>query len=363
MFENIFKFKSSYFTGVDFGSSTVKIIELSFKDKKINLENYGWVDLNSLDSLVFNKMDSSPDYASKLQVCLIELKKKLKLKSKSVYVSLPAYNGLVTTVEFPDMKKEELEKAIQFEARKYIPASLDEVAIDWAIISDKGKDSGKLSENAGGKNKILLVAAPKKEVIKYGNTVRAAGLEVSAIELETFSLARALIGDDLGTFLIIDIGANATNIVLVEKGTVRVSRNIDTGGNEITATIAESMKISKQRAEALKKEDKDLINSKEVPLSISALDMITNEANRIVNAYKEKNKEARFDGIILSGGSGKLKGLDQYFSRTVGIKAYVGNPWRRVTYDKSLEPFIDQMKISFSVALGLAFRGIEENKK
>lgn len=363
MLENLFKFGSKYFVGVDFGSSTIKIVELSFKDKKIRLENYAWADLNSLESVVSKKNDSQPKYINKLQVCLQELKKKIKLKSKSVYVSLPAYNGLVTMVEFPVMKQDELEKAVQFEARKYIPASLDEVAIDWTIIPGLAKAPAKPSESSEGKNKVLLVAAPKKEVIKYGNIIRSVGLEVNSIELETFSLSRALVGSDLGTFLIIDIGSNATNIVLVDKGTVRVSRNIDTGGNEITGTIADSLKISKQRAEAMKKEGEDIINGKEVSLPIPALEMIANETNRIVSAYKEKNIDLRFDGIILSGGSAKLKGLDQYFSQKIGIKTDVGNPWRRIIYDQKLESFIDKARTSFSVALGLALRGIEETKK
>jgi type IV pilus assembly protein PilM len=369
MFENFFKRKSNYFVGVDFGSSTVKIIELSFKDQKIRLENYGWVDLNNFENSLIGKLESQNNYLEKLQICLKELQKQMKLKAKGVYVSLPAYNGLVNLVEFPEMKKEELEKAIQFEARKYIPASLDEIALDWDILPESDeplaldKNNSSPAPSASHKNKILLVAAPKKEVIRYGNIVRSAGLEVNAIELETFSMARALVGEDRGTFIIIDMGSNSTNIVLVDKGTVRTNRNIDTGGSEITNTIADSLNISKQRADSMKKEDKDLINSKDVPLAIPALDLISNEIKRIVTAYKEKIGEVRIDGIILSGGSGRMKGLDQYFYKTLGIKAVIGNPWRKISYDQKLEPLIDKIRISFTVAIGLAFRGIEENKK
>lgn len=355
MFDNLFKFKSNYFAGVDFGSSTIKIVELCIKDQKIHLENYGWVDLNDPESGVFRKMESQTNYLNKLEVCLRELQNQMKLKAKGVYVSLPAYNGLVNLVEFPKMEKDELEKAVQFEARKYIPASLEEIALDWDVIPEEANDSKK--------DKILLVAAPKREVIKYGNIVKSAGLEVNAIELETFSMARALVGDDRGTFIIIDMGASSTNIVLIEKGTVRANRNIDTGGKEITNTIAESLNISKQRADVMKKEDKDLINSKEMPLSLPALDLVANEIGRIVAAFKEKNSDSRIDGIILSGGSGKMKGLDQYLARATGIKTDIGNPWRKVSYDQKLEPLIDKIKISFTVALGLAFRGIEENRK
>ena len=99
------------------------------------------------------------------------------------------------------------------------------------------------------KNKILLVAAPKKEIQRYEHLASGVDLSVSAIELETFSIARSLVGDDTGSFFIIDIGARVANIILIEKGIVRANRTIDAGGNEITAAIADSMNISRQRAE------------------------------------------------------------------------------------------------------------------
>jgi type IV pilus assembly protein PilM len=91
--------------------------------------------------------------------------------------------------------------------------------------------------------------------------------------------------------------------------------------------------------------------------------MIANESLRIINAFKEKKGgNSRIDSIILSGGSSKLKGIDQYFSQKIGIQARIGNPWSKVAYDEKINPFVEKMGTSFSVALGLAFRGIEKLK-
>ncbi|MDO8529217.1 MAG: pilus assembly protein PilM [bacterium] len=402
---NFFGGGKNYSVGIDFGTSAIKVIELSRKNQKISLENYGWVDLGLNNPSTISK-PAAPnfqlDYNKKLQKYLEKLIKSLKLKSNSAYISLPGFSGLITIIEFPDMNEEELEEAIKFEARKYIPISLDEVALDWEIIGkipvkseqnaeekkpveiqeikkeekrEGEKKAGIMSKNLGGifskssfgkhslsdgKNEILLVAAPKSEVMRCGNIVKEAGLEVKNVELELFSLARALSGDDPGCFLIIDIGARITNIILVEKGVIKVNRNVEGGGIEITNIIAESLNISKQRAEELKKEDEDIINSKEMSLTIPVLDMIANESVRIVDALKEKKSALRVDGVILSGGSSKLKGLDKYFQQKIGIQTSVGNPWRKVVFNDKLNPFVKKMGNSFSVALGLAFRGLEE---
>jgi Tfp pilus assembly PilM family ATPase len=125
--------------------------------------------------------------------------------------------------------------------------------------------------------------------------------------------------------------------------------------------IADSLNISKQRAEELKKENKDLLNSKEMSLVIPILDMIVGESLRIINAYKERHPQSRVDSVVLSGGSSKLKGIETYFGQKLGIQTTVGNPWRKVNYPEGLDPFVKKMGTSFSIALGLAFRGIEEN--
>ncbi len=376
--------------GVDFGTSAIKVVELSYKNQKAHLENYGWVDLGLMNPSSINGLsisDSLTSYNNKLQKYLQKLIKAVKFHSKGAYISLPGFSGLVTTIEFPNMNNEELEEAIRFEARKYIPISLDEVALDWEVVEkdeEKNKDVRANQENpsevpsqnkntesifkrdllkrnsaAPTKKEILLVGAPKSEVMKCGNMVKESGLDVKNVELELFSLVRSLVGTDPGCFLIIDIGSRITNIILAEKGKIKANRNIEGGGNEITSVIADSLNISKQRAEELKKEEKDLINSKEMSLSIPVLDIIASEATRIINASKEKIN-GRVDGIILSGGSSKMKGIDTYFTQKIGVQTSIGNPWRKVAYDDKLKPFVDKMGNSFSVALGLAFRGLEE---
>lgn len=397
---NILGIGKNYSIGIDFGTSAIKVVELSYKNKKVYLENYGWIDLGLANPASISRpavSESQASYNKKIQNFLEKLIKSMRVKSDVAYISLPGFSGLITIIEFPDMGQEEMEEAIQFEARKYIPISLDEVALDWEIIGERleapkegavGKENEKNKEGeksrgpiwnrgleniikknseksglSNRKKEILLVAAPKSEVIRCGNIVKGVGLDVKNVELELFSLSRAMVGSDPGNFLIIDIGARITNIILLEKGIIKVNRNIEGGGNEVTNVIADSLNISKQRAEELKKENKDLLNNREMSLVIPVLDMIANEAVRILNTYKEKREGGRVDGVVLSGGSSKLLGLDEYFSQKIGIKTIVGNPWRRVIYSEKLKPFVEKMGASFSVALGLAFRGIEEEIK
>ncbi|HPN54751.1 MAG TPA: type IV pilus assembly protein PilM [Candidatus Moranbacteria bacterium] len=365
------KGKKNNFIGVDFGTSSIKVVELSYKDQKVFLENYGIVDLKFLAGNDLNKqkeVGKSYSYEQNLVEGVRQLFEKMKPKAKTANVSIPAFYGLITIIEMLDMQDEELAKAIQFEAHKYIPSSLDEISMSWEIIERVENPSLSLSQKTDKKNdlkkiKVLLVAAPKKDIDRYGKYVATKNIKVGAIELETFSLVRSLVGEDAGNFLIIDIGLQATNIILVEKGIAMVNRSIDAGGNEITLAIADSMNISNQRAEALKKGERDFLNNKESALVIPVLEFIASEAKRIVGLYISKNKETRIDGVILSGGTSKMKGLEEYFSRLLETKVVIGNPWHRIMIEDNAKILVGNLGGSFSVALGLALRGIEEYKR
>lgn len=367
MFEFL-KCKKNHFVGIDFGTSSIKVVELSYKDQKVFLENYGFIDLSQGEGKKQEHYKEKYPQEQKINVAIRRLIDKMKLKSKAAYISIPGFNGLITIIELPEMQNDELEKAIQFEAHKYIPSSLDEVSMSWEVIEHIDNTSTLLPQasnknNNSKKIKVLLVAAPKKDIEHFETFISGTKLNVAAIELETFSIVRSLIGEDSGNFLIIDIGSRATNIILVEKGVVIINRNIDAGGDEVTLAISENMNISKQRADNFKKGEKDLLNGKEAYLVVPVLEFIASEAKRMLNAYKLKNKDARIDGVLLSGGTAKMKGIEEYFSKYLDTNVTLGNPWRRIIVKDDIAALTKKLGGSFVVALGLALRGTEEYKR
>ena len=205
----------------------------------------------------------------------------------------------------------------------------------------------------------MLVAALNKEVERYERYIQEAGLMMNLLELETFSLARAVVGKRPGLSIILDIGARATNLIVVEDGLVKVSRNLDVGGKDITKTLVESLGITYERADALKKSGKDFLNNPESKLLFPALQMIGNEAKRMLGAYQSKHPEARCESVVLSGGSGQFAGLTEYFSKYLDLPVRLGNPWERIQYDHKLSESVDRMGTSFSVAIGLALSGVD----
>lgn len=359
--------------GIDFGTSSIKIVELTLKKEGLRLTNYGEAFLHVGTST--QEKENGMTYEARKKRNLEALLKKMRLKSADAYVALPGHSGLVALVKFPKMNDEELAQAVQYEAHKYVPMDMNEVTLSWEVLaqSSKGAHGNKKGigeslfkwkkEQDGAKHasmEVLLVAALQKDVRRLEDVMKDMPVSIGAIELETFSMARSLVKNDPGTYLIIDIGYKICNMVLVHEGHVRMNRNVDVGGNDLTKTIADSMNISLARAEQLKKSGKNFFQQKGAELLFPGIELVINEAKRMRQAFFGSEPESKLNTIILSGGTALLSGLASHFSQEFGVPCKIGEPWRGIEYSTVLEPALRERSGSFAVAIGLALRGIEE---
>jgi len=350
------------FVGVDIGTSAIKIVEIKLNGNKPCLSNYAWMEVENLGNM------NADTFESTILECLKRIFRETKISKENIYVSIPSFGGLVTLIEFPEMSKDDLDKAIRFEAHKYIPTSIDEVVVSWDIVGKKTaqnnpivntQESSATASTSETKIQILLVAAPRNKVVRYEKLMKDAGVELKSIEIESFSLVRSLIGNDPGNFLIVDIGSRICNIILVESGQIKINRNIDAGGRNITREIAKSMNIDENRAEKLKISGKELLN-KETGMVFSVLQNVAEEGKRVIDAYSRNSNNFKIDKVILSGGTASFKGVEKYFADNFGLEISIGNPLGRIEYDKRLEPKLSKSKAQLSVCLGLALKGVEE---
>ncbi|MFZ2300039.1 MAG: type IV pilus assembly protein PilM [Candidatus Moraniibacteriota bacterium] len=345
-----FGFGRPRFLGIDFGTASIKAVELAVENNRPVLVNYGQVSLADLEK---GTPPQGRSYDEEIVLHLKTLLEHMKPKSRSANVAMPAFIGLISLIEFPPMEEAELQEAVRFEAHKYIPSSLDDVALSWEVVGMRDvPESGKRME-------VLLVAALNKEVARYERYIASAKLTLDFLELETFSIVRSIVGREPGLTLLIDIGSRATNLLLVEDGLVKVSRNLDVGGRDITRVLAESLSITLDRAKILKRSGKDFLMAPEAALTFPSLQMIASEAKRMLASYQTKHSGVQCKGVILSGGTAKFSGLVQYYTNLLKLPVTLGDPWKNVQYDPRLAKKIQGFGPSFAVALGLALHGTD----
>ncbi|MFZ2226863.1 MAG: type IV pilus assembly protein PilM [Candidatus Moraniibacteriota bacterium] len=366
MFDQIFG--KNTFIGVDIGTSSIKVVELRVSEGKPMLSNYAWM---TLGEEMLGKGDNNSEYFyAVLPRLLKKVFKKAKFSGRDVFVALPSFSGLITLIDFPEMASADMEQAIRFEAQKHIPTSLDEVVINWEIVG-KRQSTKNFSKNEGeGVAKksesvlqVLLIAASKDKVLKYENLVKAAGLNLKSISLETFPIVRSLIGNDPGNFVLVDIGARVCNVILVEKGIIKINRSINAGGADMTKTIAKSMNIDNERAATLKRSAEKNFFEPNSTINFFTLELIIGEVDRIIKAYAKDGEGQKIDGIVLSGGTSGMTGITDYFFSKLKVKTIVGDPLSRIKCDAMLEPVISNLRSDFSICIGLALSGVDSYLK
>lgn len=270
------------------------------------------------------------------------LRQRLGDDSKEAVMSVPAFSSFVDELSLPKMPEEEIPKAVEFEARSHVPVPINEIELTWQAA---GEDRGK--------SIITLVAVPKEILFRYRNICTQLNLTLKALEVETFSIIRALNLYDEEPVMILDIGAKNTNISIVSKGFLRASHNIDTSGRDLSNVISQGLGIPLNRAEEVKHEQGLLITD---TASISDLlypvvDSILEEAKRTA---QEKGVLGSLKRIVLTGGSASLKGLPEYMQKKFQIPIDIANPWATIEYDKRLVNALKNDTSSLTVAVGLA---------
>lgn len=359
-------FNKNHFVGVDFGTSFIKIVELEYKNGSIYLSNYGWIETPQKKKMGdFEIRDEFKDVEDKTYL-LKKLISALNLKSKSAYLSMGSFKGLTALISVVDVKDGDLDEVIKIEANKYIPVSLDEIYLSSDIVSKrvekKEEKTGVLPNPADNKKEVvevLLVAAPKDDVHKYERIVEGSGLKVASFELDIFSVVRALIGDDLGKFLIVDIGAKITNIILVDKGVIRVNRNINVGGDEVTKNIATNLNVSWDRAEEFKKKN-NYLKEEGRSIVLPILNLIAKESKRMIElAQSTGGSNKPLDNVIIVGGGADVPGIVEVFSSVLGVPVVIGNPLAKIIIENDkIKDQVTDISPLYAVAVGLALKGV-----
>ncbi|MCK5490318.1 MAG: type IV pilus assembly protein PilM [Candidatus Pacebacteria bacterium] len=362
---NLFKKKSHSYLGIDIGTTGIRVVQLMQTEKGIKLENYAYLETKEYlevkgEHASFNDIKMSNN---KIVIDLRNVIMKAKLDTKKVIMSIPTASAFSSTITLPDVSESEMAKAVDFEARRYIPIPLNEVVFDWSVIK-KIKKAKKDSSDKKFENEILLVAISKETTNKYVNIVKELGLELVSLETEPFSLARCLVGKDEGVFAIVDMGNKMTSISIVENGSLSGSHSISgTGGEEITKMISRGFNVDLNRAEKLKIDFSSNKNSevenKMFDIILPMVNILVSEINNVNDLHFVNNKE-KVKKIILTGGSVGIPGLVKHLTKELDIPVEVGNSWKNIICNTALHDKLEKNSPFFSVAVGLALRGFEK---
>lgn len=359
-------FGSKTFVGLDVGSHAIKAVELAPAGLK-----YRILHTASGETPPGAVKEGAVVEPQSLGLAVRQVLAKAGIKPGRVVSAVGGQAVIVRELKLPPMSEDELKQAARFEAERYIPYGVREVNMDFDVIGETTEDNQR-------KIVVLLVAARREIVDKHIQALEAAGVQPFVLDVESFAVIRALdaqarTGTDGAATVFVDLGGETTDIVITEGGQLRLTRNINIGGDSLTKAVATRLDMEFQSAAQVKEEkgivllegetlpdDRTVLALHDAMLPI--LGDLATEVRRSMDYFQTRWRESKVGRVVLSGGTAKLANLERFLSLELGVETVVGDPFVQCEVSERVLPAAERKQVApaLATAVGLALRGTVE---
>lgn len=341
----------THVVGIDYGSSSVKVVELRQKDSALTLSTYGELQLGpygeqDMGSITHLEMPKRIE-------ALVDVLRESKVTATSGVMSLQLSTSFVTVFSLTAKENEDIGPRVRVEARKYIPVPMTDVTFDWSELPSLG--------SAPATVKDVLVAAVQNEA--HANSLallQAVKMSSQPTEIELFSTMRAISKTTDTSLAVIDLGAQTSKIYISKEGIIRKTHRVFAGGAQATDRIAKALAISFDDAENRKRNysenDEQAVTIKKSV--VSTFERPLQEFKRVLSQYELRCGEP-VSRIVITGGSSTFRDMETYVNYMLDRSVERANPFAKVAYPAFMEDVLIDIAPTFSVAIGAALRSFE----
>jgi type IV pilus assembly protein PilM len=347
--------KNKSVVGLDIGSSAVKAVELKPSGKGFRVLAYGAEPVPA-DAIVDGAIIDAGAVAESIRNVFEHNR---SFKSKDVCASLSGNAVIVKKITLPVMTQSELDESIYWEAEQYIPFDIQDVNLDYQIL-----DAG-TGPDARGNMEVLLVAAKKEKIADYTGVITQAGRTPVIVDVDAFALQNAYDAnyglDPSHVVVLLNAGASAININILQGEQSMFTRDISIGGNAYTEAVQKELDLPHESAEQLKKGiPVDGASFEEAqPVLRAVTENVLLEVQKTFDFFKATASSDRIDRIMLSGGASRVDGFRDMLNERFGATVEEFDPFRTIAWDpKSLGREAVDHASTAAVAVGLALRKV-----
>jgi Tfp pilus assembly protein PilN len=201
--------------GIYFGPKAVDVVET--KGRK--LLNHLQIPLSGVSAGDF---EEKVPLEIKMVALFNDALRRNKIESKEAVISLSGKDLIVRTFEMPNLPKDEMASAVNFEAKKYIPFKVEELISGYQAEIDRKSRV----------NTVLFAGIKKETLNKYSSILNQLNIKVKHIEYCGFSIIRALSASGVKeagvvSVLCVDFAQDdEVNFVVLENGFPLFNRDI-----------------------------------------------------------------------------------------------------------------------------------------
>ena len=341
--------------GLDIGSASVKILELSLCNGSHRVESC------ALEALPPNAVveGNISDVEGVGEALKRALARSGSRASRAVLaVEGPAVIARAVTLD-ASLADTDILGRIVADADRYIPHPLEDVAFDFEVQG--------LSERHPDQAEVLLVACRRDVVDRLCAVVRAARLEPAVVEPagqaveRLFELLEPQLGRQAGELVVAvaDIGATSATLWVLVEGRVVFSRSQPLGGLQLVKAVQERCSLPFHEAERAVRRGglpDGLAGSVVRPFN----EDVAGHLARSLRFFYSSTHYSDVDHVLLIGGLAAAEGLAAALQNRLQAPASVGDPFAGM----STSPLVDADSLAvdasaLALCCGLAMRSVE----
>ena len=345
----------SKMVGVDIGTTSVKLVELSRSGKSVKIDCYGYEPLPPGLIIEHQIKDST-----EVGMAISRLLAKSGSKAKRAAVCVSSTNVISKTISVQsDISEDELEALVELEADRVVPYALDDVNIDYVRL---GK-----SQQSAEEDLLQLVVCRKNVVENLTDALEQAELEPAIVDVDQMALSRvnSFVGKNKGvstkgkTTAVMDFGSNSSRLLVFNNNRIIYSRDNPYGGRQLIDNISQKYGIQTEEASnALRKNQLASSFKKEVLKPF--VKTLMQEVLRTMQFFYSSSTHNKIDQLLITGGCAQIGNIDSFIEKRTEVPTSVLNPFASVKMGNKINKDRFRKDIpNLGVATGLALRGLD----
>jgi type IV pilus assembly protein PilM len=336
------------FFAIDIGTNAVRVVQLTSSGQNSwSLQHYGYAPLDEKTS-----SSSSPEALRRLGEVIMTAVGQSGIKSKNVVIGLPSTKTFTTIIEMPLMPEAELKSTLKYQVDQYIPMSVTDAKVDWALLGPSLHDPKQ--------QEVLLASTANAYAEDRLELIENLGLNVIAAEPDPLAMVRSLLPEGINDArLIIDVGEVSTDLAITYNGSPRLVRTIPVGIKSLVKTAVQNLNVQEDQARQFILKfglAPDRLEGQVYRALEGTLDNFATELTKSIKFFQTRYAGTPVGGILLSGFSAVIPQFGEYIGSKAGIPTAIANPWQKVQVSQNDQQQLGPIAAEFATVIGLAQR-------
>ena len=350
----LFGTKSPPVMGLDIGSSSIRLLQLSRHGSSYRIDHFA---IEPLPPGVI--VEKSVQDVEAISDAIQSAVRNSGSSSRYCAVAVSGSAVFTKTISLPaNLAEADIESQVQIEANQYIPYPLDEISLDFEVLGPSPRNADMVD--------ILLAASKNENVESRQDALESLGLRAKVVDVESFAIANAfeLIREREGirsteTIGIFDIGFDLSTLLILRNGRVVYTRDHPFGGNQLTEEIMRRYDMTPEQASFFMRGEPGPENFEDEVLEPFMLNIV-HQISRALQFYSSSAEFSNIRNIFLSGTMASIKGLADVVEQELGMKCAVADPIVGLDVAPSVAvAALNRNAPNLMVAMGLALRGFD----